>query len=205
MATAFLDKIAATTTTPPDPPTPPGGAGQAAVLALFRPGDRGTEVFMIQRAKREGDPWAGHIALPGGRWEREDKDLRQTALREAREEVGLDAGQLEGAPLFVGFRAPANRPELQVGVFLAVLKDGAGGPASAGPEVDAMFWAPIPELSPSAGPVEVPVPRGSFRAEALVYRDYVVWGFTRRVLLDLLERFGDLMGGVPTSHGDLKL
>lgn len=33
---------------------------------------------------------AGQVSFPGGHWEKADKDLIQTALREAQEEVGLD-------------------------------------------------------------------------------------------------------------------
>jgi len=38
---------------------------------------------------------AGQIAFPGGKWEEEDEDLIQTALREAREEIGLVTGMVE--------------------------------------------------------------------------------------------------------------
>lgn len=37
---------------------------------------------------------AGQIALPGGKREKDDKDLIHTALREAREEIGIDPGEI---------------------------------------------------------------------------------------------------------------
>lgn len=48
------------------------------------------EVLFIKRAGRRGDRWSGHIALPGGKRDPEDTDDLETAIRETREEIGLD-------------------------------------------------------------------------------------------------------------------
>jgi len=62
----------------------------AAVLVLVSPGDDGdAEVLLIERASYDG-PHSGQIAFPGGAEEDADADPIATALREAREEVGLD-------------------------------------------------------------------------------------------------------------------
>ncbi|MCB9624365.1 MAG: CoA pyrophosphatase [Sandaracinus sp.] len=63
---------------------------RAAVAAVLREGPEGPEALFIRRGEREGDPWSGHMAFPGGRHEPHDPDLFATALRETREEVGLD-------------------------------------------------------------------------------------------------------------------
>lgn len=71
---------------------------QAAVAAILRTAvggdgrrdDSDTEVLLIRRAERPGDPWSGHMAFPGGHSEPFDADLRATAIRETMEEVGLD-------------------------------------------------------------------------------------------------------------------
>jgi 8-oxo-dGTP pyrophosphatase MutT (NUDIX family) len=46
-------------------------------------------VLLVRRAVREGDPWSGQLALPGGRREPSDPDLITTAIRETVEEVGI--------------------------------------------------------------------------------------------------------------------
>lgn len=48
------------------------------------------EILFIKRAARTGDRWTGHIALPGGKRDPGDLDDRETSIREAKEEIGLD-------------------------------------------------------------------------------------------------------------------
>lgn len=66
----------------------------AAVLVPLVVRPSGTTVLLTQRAahlKRH----AGQIAFPGGRRDPGDDSARATALREAREEVGLDPSHVE--------------------------------------------------------------------------------------------------------------
>ena len=49
-------------------------------------------ILMIKRAERKGDPWSGHMAFPGGRMDREDRNGFAAAVRETEEEVGLTLG-----------------------------------------------------------------------------------------------------------------
>jgi 8-oxo-dGTP pyrophosphatase MutT (NUDIX family) len=68
----------------------PGTALPAAVLLLFHPGRQGeTRLIVIRRASYDG-VHSGQISFPGGKRETEDKNLEQTALRETREEIGVD-------------------------------------------------------------------------------------------------------------------
>jgi 8-oxo-dGTP pyrophosphatase MutT (NUDIX family) len=62
----------------------------AAVALLLRENASGPEVFFIRRAEHPQDPWSGHMAFPGGRQDAGDATLLETAMRETREEVGLD-------------------------------------------------------------------------------------------------------------------
>ncbi|EXJ93693.1 hypothetical protein A1O1_02085 [Capronia coronata CBS 617.96] len=48
------------------------------------------ELLFIKRAGRAGDRWSGHTALPGGKRDPEDADDLAAAVRETREEIGLD-------------------------------------------------------------------------------------------------------------------
>lgn len=62
-------------------------------------------VLLIQRAAYQGIH-SQQISFPGGQFELGDADLRQTALREAREEVGFHPNQLKE----VGWLTPLYIP-----------------------------------------------------------------------------------------------
>lgn len=69
------------------PSAPPDAPRHAAVAAIFLPGP---DLLFIRRAESLRDPWSGHIAFPGGRVDPGDADPLAAAVREVREEVGVD-------------------------------------------------------------------------------------------------------------------
>jgi 8-oxo-dGTP pyrophosphatase MutT (NUDIX family) len=67
---------------------------KAAVLALFYPGYHGeTMLLLILRADYDGTH-AAQISFPGGKFEKSDRQLETTALRETYEEVGVSMDQI---------------------------------------------------------------------------------------------------------------
>ena len=79
-------------------------AKQSAVLLLLYPFKDKTNIVLIERSKYKG-VHSGQISLPGGKCERNDKSLFETALREAEEEIGIIANDVSIisalTPLFV--------------------------------------------------------------------------------------------------------
>ena len=67
----------------------PANSRLAGVALILRALGRDLSVLFIQRAIREGDPWSGHIAFPGGHHDRTDTDVLHTVVRETKEEVGI--------------------------------------------------------------------------------------------------------------------
>ena len=166
---------------------------QAAVLATFRVADDGElELLLIKRAEYEGDPWSGHVALPGGRHEPHDTSLEDTAVRETQEELGIDVradGRVLGTLDDLHPRTPVLPPIL-VRPYVAVLeRDVSLVPSS---EVAAAFWVPLRALLDPATAVEATVVvRGVERAvPSYRFGDYTIWGMTERILRDLLQRLG---------------
>ncbi len=110
---------------PPRVDEPPGVASRAAVAISIGPDDR---MLFIKRAERDGDPWSGHMAFPGGRAQADDPSPVATAIREAREEVGLD---LSGAT-FVGALPvqmnPVRDPSPNFAIFPYVFRVPEWGP-----------------------------------------------------------------------------
>jgi 8-oxo-dGTP pyrophosphatase MutT (NUDIX family) len=68
----------------------PGHKDAAVLVPLYR--DPLTAVFTERRADLSRH--AGEISFPGGRQDHPEEDLRETALREAHEEIGLDRSGL---------------------------------------------------------------------------------------------------------------
>lgn len=68
---------------------------KAAVLALFYPNSLGeTHVVLIKRKTYIG-VHSAQLAFPGGKFEFQDKNLQETALRETEEEIGIPRAQID--------------------------------------------------------------------------------------------------------------
>lgn len=166
-----------------------------AAVALLVAADP-ESILLIRRADRPGDPWSGHMALPGGRREPEDADLLATAIRETSEEVGidLDREQLLGGLDDVIPRTPVL-PPIAVRTFVFLLPR----PPSLvlNPEVAATQWVTLEELLQPGGyhlaTLEVAGQRRDVQAYHLA--DAVVWGMTERILTDFLRHVNLTLGG----------
>jgi 8-oxo-dGTP pyrophosphatase MutT (NUDIX family) len=158
-------------------------ARPAAVLVLVVPGSTGeASVVLIERATG-GRHHSGEVSFPGGRAEDGDADLVATALREAEEEVGLDAAaaELTIAGALESFWIPVSN--FRVTPVVAVARRHPVLAASPD-EVAAIVEAPLSAFVPPA-PIEV-VERdvGDWRIRYGGYRigELHVWGATARIL-----------------------
>jgi 8-oxo-dGTP pyrophosphatase MutT (NUDIX family) len=165
------------------------GVRKAAVALIFRLGENDAlELLFIKRAEYEGDPWSGQIAFPGGRAEERDASLAETAIRETREETGIDLAR-EG--MIVGrlddLRPRAVRlPAIMVRPFVALLDRGA--PLVLSSEVALSFWLPFASLTRAEAWHEDIVSASGIQINARVFRhqEHVIWGMTERILAQLL-------------------
>lgn len=68
---------------------------KAGVMAVFYPGTEGfTQLVLILRKSYKG-VHSNQIGFPGGRVEDVDRDLKETALRETEEEVGIPRNEIQ--------------------------------------------------------------------------------------------------------------
>lgn len=165
---------------------------KAAVAAVLRDPGSGAELLFIRRAEHPRDPWSGQMGLPGGRVDRADATPLAAALRETREEIGLD---LEAAARPLGSLTEV-RTHLRDGALpRSVVPFGfALAEASADPvftlnhEVAEALWVPLAFLADGAN-------RESFehtwRGTPLVLPCYhfggrKIWGLTLWIVDELL-------------------
>ena len=156
------------------------GTRRAATAAVVREGPGGLEVLLCQRAPRAGDPWSGHISLPGGLLAPQDADLLLCAVRETREEVGLDlrrAGRYLGALDELPALDHRGRRPLRIAPFVFALD----GPARlrVGAEVASTFWMP---LEPPPGVEWVRMRGVATPWRGWRHGEHLVWGLTYRTL-----------------------
>jgi 8-oxo-dGTP pyrophosphatase MutT (NUDIX family) len=167
---------------------PPDG-WWAGVAVLLAPAP--DSVLLIRRANRVGDPWSGHIGLPGGRLAPDDPDLLATAIRETREEVGVD---LAGAHLLgmlddVAPRTPLPRVVV-VRPFVFALPERPALHLSA--EVAQALWVELADLARAGVYQETEIEVRGERRRFPAYRlgEHLVWGLTERILSPLLALAG---------------
>ncbi len=163
---------------------------RAAVALVLRAGPSGFEVLFIRRAEHDGDPWSGQMGFPGGRAE-PGEDLATTAVRETREETGIDLGahgELLGCLDEVRAMARMRPMELAITPYVFRLE----GPAEFVPnrEVTSLHWLPLDDLR---GPVwqstmEYRHQDSALQFPCLRFEDLVIWGLTYRMFMGFRER-----------------
>lgn len=177
-------------------PRLPAEIGQApvtaAVLVLLFPDESGDARLLLTERVDRGGHHAGEVSFPGGRAEPEDPDLVATALREAREEVGLD-------PVQAGVRVLGSFPPLHIPASgyavtpVLALAERRPVLVPAPDEVARIVEAPVASFLPGAElrHVEREI-RGWFvRYAAYDVDGLAVWGMTARVLGGLGVHLGN--------------
>lgn len=173
---------------PPEEPEPAGITSRAAVAVVLGPDDH---LLLIQRAEREGDPWSGHMAFPGGRAHPEDAGPRATAIRETREEVGLDLSDatfLGALPVHLN---PVRNPAPSFGIFPFVFRVERWGPLTPqSGEVAAIHLIDAARLLGGEGRGEFHYVGHGYDLQLPCVRidGTFIWGLTLRMLDHLAER-----------------
>jgi len=171
-------------------------AREAAVLVLVFPGPD-DEAYVLLMERPEGDlRHAGEVSFPGGVIEPADTSAAVAALREAQEEVGLDAGQagIEVLGLLTPVIVRVSSFRITPVVALAARRPFVEANAR---EVAAILEVPVSAFLPDA-PIEiVDAERGGYQLRFGAYpvAGYRIWGATARILGQL----GAMLGSAAES------
>ena len=159
---------------------------QAAVLILCYEKDNDLYFVMTERSNSlPSHP--GEVAFPGGKREKKDKNLKQTALREATEEISLDPAKVE----ILGQLDPLeSRFGLSVTPFIGILKEKFELEPNPD-EVADIFHLPLSFFKNN--PL---IKRGvtnfkgeTFDTPVIIYDNHEIWGLTLAFTLDFLKLF----------------
>ena len=167
------------------------GQQRAAVAVTFRAAGSAddSELLLIKRAERDGDPWSGHMAFPGGRLEPStDGDPLAAALREAREEVALELGRdarLLGPLDEINAAARGRRLPLIISPFAFELLRPVE--LRANEEVEEIHWVPLSRLRDERAASTMPYQLEGMRLTLPCLRvaRRVIWGLTYQMLMRL--------------------
>lgn len=154
---------------------------RAAVSQVLRERDRGPEVLLIKRAEHDRDPWSGHMAFPGGRYEPRDSSIEHTAVRETIEEVGLDL-MTHGELIARLDDVPTHTTGLIVRPFVWTVAEVP--PLVPNREVDEVHWIDLASLMRGERDTTFELEWKGQRLRFPAYRvgDRTVWGLTYRML-----------------------
>ncbi|MCV6825586.1 MULTISPECIES: CoA pyrophosphatase [Halocynthiibacter] len=157
---------------------------EAAVLVPIIDTESGPSLILTKRASHlKHHP--GQIAFPGGKRDQGDKDLTATALREAREEIGLAPENVDVVGVVSAHETVTG---FTVSPILGYVRDEFVPQAEQG-EVAEIFRVPLAHvLNPDRFTIESRFWRGVERKYYVVpYGPYYIWGATARILRRLAE------------------
>jgi 8-oxo-dGTP pyrophosphatase MutT (NUDIX family) len=159
----------------------------AAVIGLLLDREADDPALLLIERSSALRQHPGQIAFPGGKPEPGDRDLLDTALREAEEEVGLRRDQVR----VLGRLTPVPTPTGFMIVPFVGRVVGEWEPRRASPEVERILTPSLrtlldPAIHRHAGDVEW---RGAnYSLHEFAIADPPLWGATARMVWDLLER-----------------
>jgi 8-oxo-dGTP pyrophosphatase MutT (NUDIX family) len=166
----------------------PGKTDAAVLVPLYL--EAGGLVAVLTERRADLRRHAGEISFPGGRQDEPDEDLRRTALREAEEEIGLGADDVE----LVGALPPVGTfvTSYRIFPFVGLIEPGHTWlPQET--EVEQVLELSLADLVRGHEHKRL-IRRGvPIRSPTYTVGEHFVWGATARILEHLLGRLAPLL------------
>jgi len=157
-------------------PVSEGQDADAAVALLLKTVDQDLKIFFVKRVENPDDPWSGQMALPGGKRDAKDLNLKHTVVRETSEETSIN---LLDRCRFLGVMEPLRskqRPEMKIFPFVVLLEHEPS--VKLNDELEWFVWISLEELIQHKGTVNL----GFGEFPAYIVGNSVIWGLTYRIL-----------------------
>ena len=157
---------------------------QAAVLIPLLQSKSGPKLIFTRRATHM-NTHSGEVAFPGGKMDDTDPNLCWTALRESREEINLDPGQVQ---IIGRCGSVVSRYGLEVTPFVGFIDEPPNLQANT-QELDRIFFVPVDFLL-NQGNLKIDhwqLANKTYRMPSFQYKEYHIWGLTAIMLVEFLN------------------
>jgi 8-oxo-dGTP pyrophosphatase MutT (NUDIX family) len=166
----------------------PGKTDAAVLIPIYLKDGDLVAVFTERRADLRRH--AGEISFPGGRQDHPAEDLRETALREAEEEIGLARNEVE----LVGALPPTGTfvTGYKIHPFVGSIQPGQlWTPQET--EVAQILELPLRELKSGYESKRLIGKGVPIKTPTYTVNEHFVWGATGRIVESLLERLDPVL------------
>lgn len=162
---------------------PPGGSkNKIAAVMIIVFGDE-PMVLMTERPKTMNQH-AGEISFPGGTWEEKDNDLLETAIRETREELGIDISR----SMIIGQLKPVTtlNSGFTITPFVAILDKLPKILTNS--EIASVLRIPLLSLLQTIEDDKDPLHQSILEMYTFKFETHLIWGASARMLKQIHDK-----------------
>ena len=166
-------------------------AKKSAVLALVYPDEQGKAKMVFILRKSYNGHHSGQIAFPGGKLEKEDKSLYDTALREANEEVNINPKQVQLIKELTKVFIPVSNYMVQA--FLSYTTQTPNFIKDTSEVADILYFSLNKILNNPLQPIQKEYFGKNYQLHAFKIDEYLIWGATAMILSEIKELLIDAL------------
>ncbi len=140
-------------------------------------------LLMTERSKTMNHH-AGEISFPGGTWEKEDGDLLGTAIREAREELGIEISR----SMIIGQLKPVTtlNSGFTITPFIVMLDELPSIVPNS--EIESVLRIPLFSFLKTLEDDKDPSHKSILEMYTFKFQDHLIWGASARILKQILAK-----------------
>ncbi len=169
----------------------------SAVLCLLYKKNDMVNIILMER-QQDGSTHSGQISFPGGKKEKEDKNMLETALRETEEEIGINRAKVNVLGKLTNVYIPVSN--FLVEPYIGWI-DQPGNLVLSEREVRSVFDINIKELMDPSRKIKTDIPNNNGHTlknvPCFYINDKIIWGATslmlnelKHILLRIKDGFG---------------
>ncbi len=141
------------------------------------------EIIFTQRSTKLSTH-SGEVSFPGGKWEEQDKNLHETALRESNEEINLNT---EDVVLAGSLNYLVSKHKIEVNPYVGLITKKQN--LVDNDEIEKIFTVPLEFLTDKKNAKLHKIERKNRNVivPSWVYNDQIIWGLTAMITADFVN------------------